>query len=222
MKLPLLFSLPLVVFGFELNFTKEFSKSLTPTELTSNIKVVVENEDEKEVISSLNQYNNFITKYDDINKSNVSIAVTPKYGYKDGLSYFIGYNGVLNYTVSSNKSSNLKEFLESLYSLKHENTTYLHMPTLQWKINDKVYNAQLDQLRLEAIEWGNQYSIELSKKLSKQCSLKDIAINGNFARPLMYNSEVKMAKNSNKMEIPSVEQVDEIVSIQPTFTLACQ
>lgn len=31
----------------------------------------------------------------------------------------------------------------------------------------------------------------------------------------MYNSEVKMAKISNKMEIPSVEQVDEIVSIQP-------
>jgi hypothetical protein len=222
MKLPLLFSLPLVVFGFELNFTKEFSKSLTPTELTSSIKVVVENEDEKEVISSLNQYNNFIKKYDEVSKSDISISVTPKYGYKDGLSYFIGYNGILNYTVSSEKSSNLKEFLESFYSLKHDNTTYLHMPTLQWKINDKVYNAQLDQLRLEAIEWGSNYSIEMSKKLNKQCTLKEISINGNFARPLMYNSEVKMAKNSNKMEIPSVEQVDEIVSIQPSFSLVCQ
>lgn len=222
MKLPLLFSLPLIAFGFELNFTKEFSKSLTPTELTSTIKVVVENEDEKEVISSLNQYNDFIAKYDEINKSNVSVAVTPKYGYKDGLSYFIGYNGVLNYTVASSKSSKLKEFLESFYSLKHSNTTYLHMPTLQWRINDQVYNGQLDQLRLDAIEWGNKHSLELSKKLGKQCSLKEISVNGNFARPLMYNSEVKMAKSSNKMEIPSVEQVDEIVSIQPSFSMVCQ
>jgi hypothetical protein len=95
------------------------------------------------------------------------------------------------------------------------------MPTLQWKINEKIYEETLDKLRFDAISWGNNYCTELSRKLNKQCSIKEIQINGNFARPIMYNSEVKMVKSS-KMEIPIVEQVDEIISIQPTFNLVCQ
>ncbi|MFA6788268.1 MAG: SIMPL domain-containing protein [Arcobacteraceae bacterium] len=221
MKLPLLLSLPLLAFGFELNFTKEFSKSLVPSELTSTIKVIVDKEEEKEVISSLNTYNDFLKKYDEITKSNVSMSITPKYGYKDGLAYFVGYTGVLNYTISSNESSKVKEFFENFYAIKEENNTTSHMPALQWRINEKVYEETLDKLRFDAITWGNSYSAELSKKLNKQCSIKEIQINGNFARPIMYNSEVKMLKSS-KMEIPIVEQVDEIVSIQPTFNLVCQ
>ena len=221
MRIPILLSLPLLVFGFELNFTKEFTKSLVPSELTSTIKVIVDNEEEKDVISSLNTYNDFLKKYDGITKSNVSMSITPKYGYKDGLAYFVDYNGVLNYTISSKESSKIKEFFENFYAIKQESNTTLHMPTLQWRINEKIYDDTLEQLRFEAITWGNNYSMDLSKKLNKQCSIKEIQINGNFARPIMYNSEVKMLK-SNKMEIPIVEQVDEIVSIQPTFNLVCQ
>ncbi len=221
MKLPLLLSLPALIFGFELNFTKEFSKVLLPDELTSNIKVVVQNEEEKEVISSLNQYNRFLKKYDEIDKSNVSMSITPKYLYKNGQSIFMGYNGILNYTVSTKESSKMKEFLENFYTIKEENTTSLLMPTLQWKINDKVYEEQLDSLRIEAIIWGNNYSAELSRKMNKRCSLKNVTINGNFGRPMMYTNESRVLK-SNKVEMPIVEQVNETITITPNFTLECQ
>lgn len=221
MKLPLLLSLPALIFGFELNFTKEFSKVLLPDELTSNIKVVVQNEEEKEVISSLNQYNKFLKRYDDIEKSNVSMSITPKYLYKNGQSIFVGYNGILNYTVSTKESPKMKEFLENFYTIKEENTTSLLMPTLQWKINDKVYEEQLDSLRIDAIIWGNNYSAELSRKINKSCSLKNITVNGNFSRPVMYANETRMLK-SNKVEMPIVEQVNETITITPNFTLECQ
>lgn len=221
MKLPLLLTLPILVFGFELNFTKEFSKELIPDELTTNIKVVVQNEEEKEVISSLNQYNKFIKKYDEIDKSNVSMAITPKYTYKNGQSIFMGYNGILNYTISSKESSKIKEFLENFYSIKEENTTSLLMPTLQWKINDKLYEKALDQLRLDAIMWGNTYSQELSTKMNKRCSLKNITVNANYARPVMYANEARTLK-SNKIEMPIVEQVNETITINPNFTMECQ
>lgn len=221
MKLPLLLTLPILVFGFELNFTKEFSKELIPDELTTNIKVVVQNEEEKEVISSLNQYNKFLKKYDEIDKSNVSMAITPKYTYKNGQSIFMGYNGILNYTISSKESSKIKEFLENFYSIKEENTTSLLMPTLQWKINDKLYEKALDQLRLDAIMWGNTYSQELSTKMNKRCSLKNITVNANYARPVMYASEARTLK-SNKIEMPIIEQINETITINPNFTMECQ
>lgn len=221
MKLPLLLTLPILVFGFELNFTKEFSKVLMPDELTTQIKVVVQNEEEKEVISSLNQYNKFLKKYDEIDKSNVSMAITPKYTYKNGQSIFMGYNGVLNYTISSKESSKIKEFLENFYSIKEESTTSILMPTLQWKINDKLYEQALDQLRLDAITWGNHYSQELSTKINKSCSLKNITVNANYSRPVMYANEARTLKSS-KIEMPIVEQVNETITINPNFTMECQ
>lgn len=222
MKFPILLSLPLLVFGFELNFSKEFSKSILPTELSSTIKVVVENQEEKEVISSLNQYNKFLTKYDKINKSDISMAITPKYIYKDGQSIFMGYNGVLNATVSSTKSSKIKEFLEEFYSQKEENNVSLLMPALQWRINDKVYEEELDQLRFDAILWAKSYSNELSKKLNNKCHVKNITLNGNSRTPMMYASEVKMLNTRSKIEMPITEKVNETITIQPHFTLECQ
>lgn len=139
---------------------------------------------------------------------------------KMDLAFFVGYSGVLNYTISSNESSKIKNF-ENFYAIKQESNTTLHMPTLQWKINETIYEETLDKLRFDAISWGNSYSTELSKKLNKQCSVRDTNQWKLNKCPIMYNSEVKMLKSS-KMEIPIVEQVDEIVSIQPTFNLVCQ
>jgi len=222
MKLPLLLSLPLLVFGFELNFTKEFSKSLLPNELTSTIKVVVEDKEEKEVISSLNMYNKFLTKYDKVKKSNLSISITPKYSYKEGQSIFEGYNGVLNYTVSSNKSSHIKEFLEKFYELKEDTSHSLLMPTMQWKIDDKSYEKELEDLRLDAIIWTNNYAKELSAKINHLCSVKQINISPNFARPSHYSSDMVMLKSSKNINMPILEKVDETITISPSIVLECK
>lgn len=222
MKLPLILSLPILVFGFELNFNKEFSKSLLPNELTSSVKVVVENKEEKEVIAGLNIYNKFLKKYDKVKKSNLSMSITPKYSYKEGESNFQGYNGVLNYTVSSNKSADIKKFLEKFYELKEDASHVLLMPTMQWKIDDEKYEKELEDLRLNAIVWTNNYAKELSKKLNQKCSVRQINISSNFARPVNYSNDMVMLKSSERLEIPVLEKIDQTISIKPNISLECK
>ncbi len=222
MKLPLMLSLPFIVFGFDLNFSKEFTKSLTPNELTSDVRVVVESKDEKSVLSNLNKYNDFLKDYDDVEKSNVSMSVTPKYSYKDGTSTFIGYNGVLNYTVSSKKSKEVKKFLEEFYSLEKVEGVSLQMPTMRWQIDSKMYEKATSELKIDSIIWAKEYAKELSDEINEECEVEAINLGGNFTRPMNFRSEAIMYKSDSAMSVPIVENLEQDITIQANILLECK
>lgn len=222
MKLPLLLALPIAIFGFELNFSKEFSTSVLPNELTSSVRVVVENKDEKEVMSSLNIYNRFLTKYKKVKKTDLSMSITPKYSYKDGVSSFQTFSGVLSYSVTSEKSSEIKEFLEKFYELKDDESHSLFMPSIKWKIDDKAYENELEKLRLNAIVWTNKYAKDLSKELHLSCLVTKIDISSNISRPISYSNDMLMLRSSKKVDAPILEKVNQTIMIKPNISLECK
>ena len=58
LKTTLLF--PLLGFSYELNFSKSFSKNVNPDVLVTNVNIIVEKKDEKNVNSEIEKFNNFL------------------------------------------------------------------------------------------------------------------------------------------------------------------
>lgn len=111
----LLSTVPFLLFGFEVNFSKNFSTKLIPNELSSNVTVSIEKNKEVDAISSLEKYNKFIKNYDSIGKESGRVSVMPLYQYKDGQSNITGYKATITYKLFTQESNEMTNFLTKLY-----------------------------------------------------------------------------------------------------------
>ncbi|MCK5293909.1 MAG: SIMPL domain-containing protein [Arcobacteraceae bacterium] len=215
-KLILSTLLPLTLFSYELNFSKKFSTQISPDILNSYINVTVQNKDERYINDNIELFNDYLKDNDEIIKQNGSYTLTPKYKYINNKQKFLGYMGILNYSITSSTAIVMNEFIKETMELKgkiaSKNIT-VRISNLSWKISDKLYNDNLDNLRLLAINWIELYS----KNLNRQCIIKSIKIEGkDNNRPRGISLMSKSLSNITPL------QVQKEITINPNYTLECK
>ncbi|HIP12990.1 MAG TPA: DUF541 domain-containing protein [Arcobacter sp.] len=209
--------IPFSLFSYELNFSKEFSKNISPDNLSTRISVNIINKDERFVSDNLESINDYVKSSNGIKFENGSFNLTPRYSYKNKNRKFLGYAGNLSYTIVSINANSMNEFLSELIDVKNslkEKSLKLSINNTVWKVSDKKYNNSLDTLRLEAINWIGNYS----KELNKSCTIKKISIN---PRKNGYPRNTIMAKSRSTINVTPAKS-DKSISINPKFTLECR
>ena len=218
--------LPVLGFSYELNFNKSFTKVVNPDLLTTNITISVEKKDENKVNSEIEKFNDFLKKISDVTLKNGSFTLSPKYKYHDNKQEFIGYVGNLRYTAESKNAKDLNVFMDKLISIKENiksEEVKLNIANISWKISDNLQNKSFDELRLEAINWIDDYAKTLSSQVSKYCEVSKINIfetnTGNVVYARSEMASLGMSKMAADVTPISSEQN---ITINPNFVLECK
>ena len=219
MKKIYLLALPALLFSFEINFNKKFSQSLIQDTLTTNLSVVVNDENEKKINTILEKFNKKIKESNKVEKDLGSLSIRPVYRSSSNVPKITGYRGELRYKVNADKARKINNFISELIELKDDRDTNIIINNLRWTVKEEEYIKAQDELRLSSIIWVSNYTKELSSTFNKDCSVKNINIHTNSYRPL-----AKMSFNSEsantKIAVPQSNK--EEVSITPSFTLECK
>ncbi len=223
MKLFLLLFVPLFVFGFEINFNKQFTSTIKPDKLSTRITVSVLKDDERYISPILNKFNEFIKDSNSVEKRGGMFSISPKYKYKNGHSRIIGYTGTLKYEIFSTDSDSINEFIKKVLNLKNDDDVSISISTLRWIVSKNKYTQTIEELRFKAIIWAKQYVSELGKELNSTCTVKKININSHNFRPV-YRSNKAMLMSASAMEssVPIPEKTKNTVTLKPTYVMECK
>jgi predicted secreted protein len=209
---------PLALFSYELNFSKKFSKEISPDILSARISVSIQNKDERFINDNLESINEFIKESQNIKYKNGNFNLTPRYSYQNNKKIFSEYFGNLSYIITSKDPIFMNEFINDLVELKDKiavDSLKLNINNTSWKISQSKYDSSLDSLRLEAINWINSYSTQLSHS----CKVKKIIINTS-GNNFQYNSVNTMAVRDMAKISPAKSLKS--LSINPNYTLECK
>lgn len=218
----LLVFLPVLLFSFEVEFSKKFSKDLPHDVLTAYLTVTIEDDSEMEVSERLEVFNNKIKSYDKVEKKLGTFNIRPKYKHSKNTPNIVGYIGELRYKVISYKARYMDVFITKITKLKKNRDTTVSVNSLSWTVTEDTFNVSLDLLRLEAINWANNYAKTLSNDIEKICTVKKIKLN-DIAQVMLERSTLAYsAKTIGSKAIPVPQANQEKIKINPRYVLECQ
>ncbi|RBQ28801.1 SIMPL domain-containing protein [Aliarcobacter vitoriensis] len=221
--------LPILGFSYELSFTKVFEKKVNGDLLTSNISISVDKKDEKSVNNEIEKFNNFIKNTKNITIKNTNYSLYPKYEYEKDKSVFKGYSGNSSFSIESKDAKEINTFLSELMQLKDSiksNDLKLNISHLSWSVSKILLDKNVEELRLESLLWIDEYSKELSSKISKKCEIKSVnsfeqrGISGVYARKsMMMSSDSVNYESSSDISPLNTEQN---ISLETSYVLDCK
>lgn len=220
--LNLLLLLPVCVFSFELEFTKEFTHQLPHDTLSANLLITIEDETENIVNDRFKVFSKRINSFAEVEKELEKFNIKPKYRHLSSTPKIIGYVGELKYRINAYKAKNMHDFISELTELKRFRDTNVSVSNLSWSVKEDTYNVTLDLLRLEAINWGETYAINLSNDLKKNCLVKSITIgrdkiNDSANVNILYSNTLS---NTKDIDVPDAKE--ERVTIYPKYSMECK
>lgn len=214
--------LPNLLLAYDINFSKSFSKTVTLDQISSYVSISVEKSDEKAVNKEIEYFNNFLSNKDDLTIKNINYYLMPKYEYIKDKSIFKGYNATLSFTTLANSGEKLNEFFTKLLDLKAKKPDVkINISNLSWEISSKLQTKIEDELKLEAINWIESYSKDLSAKIVRKCEIKNVNIYDNVGY-VSAKSRVMEASMDNLSSNISPISSQENMSINANFVLDCR
>ncbi len=222
MRLLKLLILPVFAFSFDVEFNKKFYHELPHDMLTTNISISIDDDSEQKVSKRLEVFNQKIKNFNKVEKKLGSFNIRPKYRHAKNTPKIIGYTGVLRYTINSYKAEPMDEFISNIVSLKENRDTNVSVSNLSWTVTEDTYNVALDLLRLQSIQWAQNYVKNLSKDVHAKCEIEDISINQSsyfrgYNRSYAYQNDAKVA---NVVAVPEANQ--EKISIDVRYKVECK
>lgn len=218
-------AIPALLFSYEINFSKKFSKEIEQDTLSTNVTIKVRKDSEKEISKELVKFNDIISDNKEVDKKSSNLSITPKYVYKNNSSYIDGYVGNLTYSLQADEMKKMNSLLDKIIESKDDKDISIVLSSLNWIVKDSSYEEAVDTLRLETLKWVNEYKETLSKELSSVCSIKGINFSATsnptpmFRTTMMHaEADMRMAKNS----MPTPESSKESIEINPTFKMECE
>lgn len=225
-KLILIFcSILLNLSAYELNFNKNFSKSVSPDKLATYINVIVEKKVEREVNFEIEKFNDFIKENDLVKFKDGRYTLSPRYTYTNNKQKFIGYVGNLNYKIETQNAKNINNFISQLIDIKdriNSDDVKLNISNINWEISEELYDLSFEDLRFEAIKWASEYAKELSKKISKNCEILKININSVNRNNIYYARDSIVASSMKLSADVTPANTDENITINPNFMMECK
>lgn len=223
MKKYLFLLIPFLLNAYEINFSKKFTKDLIPNVLGADISVIIEDKKESEVIERLDVFNNEIKKYKKVEKQLGSFNVRPQYQRSSNTPKIYGYIGTLNYKIETTDALNMGEFISMITSLKENRDTSVSLNNLSWRVSDDSYNVILDLLRLESINWVEDYTKNLSTDLKKVCEVKAVDLQNNIFHTYRESTATLRLDSSLKREnVPVPEVSQQKITITTNYKLECK
>lgn len=223
MKKYLILFLPILIFAYDVNFNKNFTRELIPNILSANIAVTIEDEKERLIIDRLAIFDKEIKKYKKVEKKLGSFNVRPVYQHTSTSPKIRGYRGELRYEVSTNDALYMGELVSIITKLKENRDTSVSLEGLSWKVKKETYTVAMDLLRLEAINWGENYVKTLSQDLNKVCEIKSINFASYADKPIFYaKTQVVSRISLHKDEMVVPEVAEEEISLNTSFKLDCK
>ena len=138
----------------------------------------------------------------------------------------MGYLGNLTYTIETKNSKDINSYINELISIKDKTKSEdikLNISNISWKASDDLENKSYDDLRLDSIVWIENYALDLSKKLSKNCEVQKINVNEINRGNIVYaRSEMMYATSSKAIADVSPINSEQNISINPNFVLECK
>lgn len=212
--------------AYEINFTKNFSKQVSPDTLGTKIFIHISKENKKEVSQTLDKFTSFFKSLRDLKLKNGSYSISPEYKYLKNETKFIGYEGSLTYKVEAKTAIQINTFIEDLLSLNskiNSKDVKIEISNIQWEISKELYEKNTEKLRRESILWVNTYAKTLSAELKNTCKVKTININSSARNNIFYdrrsNYSSKMRDISN--DISPIKN-DENINLNSTITMECK
>lgn len=213
--------LPIMAFSFDVEFNKNFTVELPHNTLGAYLKVAITDDSEASVSQRLEEFNKEIKGNKKVQKSLGTFTVRPEYRHSSNTPKITGYVGELRYKIDSQDASDINEFISKVIELKNNRDTTVSVNNLKWSLKDSTYKAVLEDLRLKAIIWGQNYAKTLSKEINKDCNIKNI----DFTKMQQYtrNANVMYATSSAiTKSVPVPEANLEKIEINPKYILECE
>jgi len=208
----------MTLFSMNIEFSRQFKKSLKPQWLGVNIAINVKKSSESDILDILNRYSKYINGFKELSIKGGKYTITPNINYKNNHSYKDGYSGLINYTISSKNRDDISSFIYKLQSQKKDKDLDISISNIYWFSKDSETKNIYDDLRFSAIEWGLKYNENLSQKLNKQCTIKSIIFNqNNYPTPML-----RMSRSIAMDTAPTPSQDLKNFSISPRFTIECK
>jgi len=191
--------LPILGISYELTFSKDFERKVSPDLLSTSISISVEKKDEKSVNIEIEKFNKFINNTKNITIKNTNYSLSPRYKYINNERVFKGYLGNTSFVIETKEAKEINDFLGELMKLKDSiksKDIKLNIDNLYWKVSKILQNKSIEELRLEALIWIDKYSKALSNEISRKCEIKDIKsfIKDNYTNN--YNTKMMLSASS--------------------------
>ncbi len=221
MKILKLLIIPIVAFSFEFEFNKKFYQKLSHDVLSTSLSIIIINDTEQLVNNKLEVFNNKIKSFNKVEKRLEGFNIRPKYRHSNNTPKIIGYVGELRYKINSHKAKFMNEFITEITNLKKNRDTTVSIDNPSWKVRESTYNVTFDLLRLEAINWAERYSRNLSNDINKKCEIKKIDIDIS-SKILKFNEHITYG-NFSKDKTVSIPKVNkEEIVINPKYLMECK
>jgi len=219
-----------LIFGSsELSFSKNFERKIKPDTLSSQINISTIKFSQDETVNRLGKFSDFIEKQKHLKVEGGSYSVNPNNIYDEKAKKYIidGYQGNINYTISSKEPKELNKFIKELQKVENDKRVGVSISSVSWQLSESQRVGKSDELRLEAFKWGNSYAKELSSQLGRECSIKKISIEGANHFTPVYNQQAPMAMMAREASFdvasaPTPINESQILSIYPSFTMECK
>lgn len=222
MKFLKLLLIPIFAFSFEIEFNKKFSHELPHDTLNTFITVIIEDDSELIVSERLEVFNQKIKSFDKVERKLGTFNIRPKYRHSSSTPKIVAYIGELKYKIKSRKARYMDEFVSEITYLKKNRDTNVSVTNLSWDVKEETYDVTLDLLRLEAINWGQVYSKNISKDLNRNCEIKKIEINTTPQIARFNNRSTYNSAAISKRSLPVPEANQEKIVINPKYLMECK
>ena len=192
-----------VVYGFEISMNKEFVKELKPNSLSISVRISTTQKTTKDVLDKLSGYSDFIKSFKDIDIKGGNFSTYPNYKYYNHERKKIGYKGSINYQISSQDETKLKNFISMLTAKNIENDVDLSIGSGSWQVDQKSIKKEKEDLKFKAINWAENYAVNLSEKTGKKCILKSMDFSSDRYYPPVVYAEAKAARDQDNIPMPN-------------------
>jgi len=212
--------LPSILLSYELDFNKTFTKSIQNDKLQTNISIKIDSKNIDYINEKIEDFQNFINKNTSITKKNGSYNLIPNYVYQNKERKFVGYKGTLNYIIESPDHKKINYFIKKLNNIKEKMSTSnvkLTISNLKWIVSKKLYDNNMDDMRIESIYWIKNYM----KKIDENCMINHISINqnNNYIRQ-SYSKSAMVESTKTYNVVPS--QSARSITLKTNYKLECK
>ena len=205
----------------DISFSKTFEKSIKPDTLATSIGFSSTKLDQQKTIEKLTVISDYISTIKNLTIKGGAYSVNPHIIYNNDKSYQDGYDGYMNYNVSSKNSKELNKFIRDIQRLGEKQGLSVSVSNVAWQLSEEQSSEGLnDSLRLDAITWALHYANALSSKLSKNCNVSKIDFNsGGY----VYNAAPAMTMKSLESDrAPTPIQDEQKVQANANITVVCK
>ena len=212
--------LPSLLFSYQLEFNKQFSKNIKNDKLSTNITVNINSKQEYFINESIEFFQDFIKEDNTVTKKNGKYSLFPNYSYQKNKKIFLDYKGVLRYNIETPNQDKLNQFLSELNRIKNNidpNKIKLTISNIQWIVSKDLYEKNIDSMRIDAIKWIKEYS----KTLDDMCVIKNISLNKDRGYDTPAYARSTMMKDGPTLNITPLK-TKENIKLNANYKLECK